>query len=104
MPDRNDPHALPLDTVEEPVRRDDDFPIRKVWELWYQPARLRMARQPAERPFGPVPHLARRRGVVTLDVDQRRQKLKAARGCESDLHLDSRVSKASASTKTSSRS
>jgi nucleoid DNA-binding protein len=40
MPDRDHPNDPVLDTVEEAVRRDDDFSVRQFGELRNRAARL----------------------------------------------------------------
>jgi hypothetical protein len=78
VPYGDDPDRLALDSIKEPVRRDENLSIGQLREFRDQASRLRIPTEPSEHVLGPQPELPRRLGVVAVNVRQGRQKLKAA--------------------------
>jgi hypothetical protein len=86
MPDRDNPHGLPADSVEEPVRADDYLAVGKVRKLWQPAARVRKVLQAAQATLGPLTEADSRTGVLAANELKCIEELDASRGREADPH------------------
>jgi hypothetical protein len=67
MPDGHNPHGLPANPVEEPVRADDHLAVGNVRKLWKLAARVWMTLQAAQATLGALPEAGRRSGILATD-------------------------------------
>ena len=103
MPDADDPNQSPNDTVEEAIRRDDDFAVRQIRKLRDRSARLRKALQPPQSGFGATTEGSSGIGVVSMDVRDLVKELSPSRWRKADLQgRCAKISSASANTKSRS--
>jgi hypothetical protein len=86
MPDDDDPHGLPANSVEEPVRTDHYLAVGKVRELWKLAARVRITLQAAQATLGAMTEVGRRVRILATDELERIEELSAGRGREANPH------------------
>src|SRR5436309_1985507 len=100
MPNGDDPHVPPLDTIEETIRRHDHLPEREIGELGEGAPRVREPVQAAQMLLGSFAKVSRRGRIVPADVLQGTEKLLPRRGREAGHGSSSPARRASASAKT----
>jgi len=86
MPDGDNPHGLPANSVEEPVRTDDYLAVGKVRELWKLAARVRITLQAAQATLGALTEVGRRVRILATDEFERIKERRAGRRRETNPH------------------
>jgi hypothetical protein len=84
MPDGDNPHGLPANSVEEPVRTDDYLAVGKVRELWKLAARVGITLQAAQATLGTLTEVGRRVRILATDECGRTVELDAGIGREAN--------------------
>ena len=103
VPHRHDPNRFSRAPIEEPIRPDNDFPMRQVRKLRYRPTRFWKFLEATKNSSRFLPELPSGSRTVLSYILQAFKKLSSSRRCK--LHLqDSPPSRiASASLKTLAR-
>ena len=71
MPDRNDPYDLVLDSVEEPVRCDDNLPVWKLWEFLNDFPGIGECFEPSQYRLGPLTEFDCSLRVIPTNISER---------------------------------
>jgi len=103
MPDSDDPNVLVANLIEEAVRRDDDFPVRKALKLGNNAAGLREFFEPSQGLQHALAETCRRAGIIASNVREGREELFASGSRKADGQSVSSARRASAAAMTSSR-
>jgi hypothetical protein len=86
VPDRDNPHGLPANPIEEPIRRYDDFTVWEIGKLGKLAPRLREPFKAAKASLRALMELAGSAGVVAADVCECIQELGPGGGSEANAH------------------
>jgi hypothetical protein len=100
MPHRHDPDGGTLDTIEEPIRADDELPVRKLRELGQAPTQIRELLERSKSLLSAEAEAFRGRAILVCDVLDGREELAATALGEADVHLRRRERILSASART----
>ena len=86
VPDTHDPDRVLPDSVEEPIRSDDDFPIRQIREFRNVPTRFRKSLEAPQRLQDARVKPPGGARSISQDIGDNSQELAIARWGESDPH------------------